>query len=493
MKHKIIGGLLAVAVFSLGVLPPAGAQNILAPVHDFTGTVIAASTNTDGAEPFASLISSGSMLYGTAYSGGTNGYGIVFAVNPDGTGFTNLHSFTVTDGSSSTNLDGAFPNAGLILSGAVLFGTTPNGGTNGNGVVFAVNTDGSGFTNLYSFTGVNDGANPYAGLILSGGTLFGTAKSGGANGSGTVFAINTDGSGFTNLHDFMATDENTGTNTDGAYPAAGLILSGNTLYGTASGGGGWDNGTVFAVNTDGTGFTNLYSFTAEAGNDDDNLTNSDGAMPVAGLILSGNTLYGTASEGGISGNGAVFAVNTDGTGFTTLHSFTATAGPSFTNCDGASPQAALILSGNTLYGTTYYGGAGGKGAVFAVTTNGTGFAIMHAFTSTAGSINGDGANPNAGLLLSDNTLFGTTSAGGASGQGNVFSLNLVPSLGIVPAGNQIVLFWPTWAPNYQLQTETSLAAGNWSNLTSGIVTADIDCLFTNTADSPAAFFRLQPQ
>src|SRR5439155_10942965 len=77
-------------------------------------------------------------------------------------------------------------------------------------------------------------------------------------------------------------------------------------------------------------FTTLYRFTDL----DTNYFNSDGAGP-HGLILSGNPLYGTASEGGSSGNGTVFAVNTDGTGFTHLHSFTAGSGPLFTNSDGA--------------------------------------------------------------------------------------------------------------------------------------------------------------
>src|SRR5689334_892928 len=48
-------------------------------------------------------------------------------------------------------------------------------------------------------------------------------------------------------------------------------------------------------------------------------TNSDGAVPQAGLLLSGNTLYGTASGGGISGRGTLFKVNADGSGFTNLH------------------------------------------------------------------------------------------------------------------------------------------------------------------------------
>ncbi len=132
---------------------------------------------------------------------------------------------------------------------------------------------------------------------------------------------------FTTLHSFTALRGLVGTNSDGEYPN-GLILSGNTLYGTARVGGSSDNGTVFAVNTDGTGFTTLHSFTG----------GSDGAFLVTGLILSGNTLYGTTGDGGSSGAGTVFAVNTDGTGFTTLHSFTALGVFTDTNSDGAYPK-----------------------------------------------------------------------------------------------------------------------------------------------------------
>src|SRR5882724_6126303 len=97
-------------------------------------------------------------------------------------------------------------------------------------------------------------------------------------------------------------------------------------------------------------FRTLYSFTAGTNNSSGVFTNRDGGCPYAGLILSGNTLYGTAFQRGSSGNGTVFAVNTDGTGFTNLHNFT---GPPYvgTNSEGASPSGGLILSGNTLYGT----------------------------------------------------------------------------------------------------------------------------------------------
>jgi uncharacterized repeat protein (TIGR03803 family) len=108
---------------------------------------------------------------------------------------TVLHIFTPL--TSNTNSDGAVPYASLILSGNTLYGTTYAGGSSGKGTVFAVNTDSTGFTNLYNFTGGSDGANPYAGLVLSGSTLYGTAYRGGSSGYGTVFAIATNGMGFT--------------------------------------------------------------------------------------------------------------------------------------------------------------------------------------------------------------------------------------------------------------------------------------------------------
>jgi len=258
------------------------------------------------------------------------------------------------------------------------------------------------FTTLHSFAlesidfasfGItnSDGASPKAGLTISGNTLYGTAAGGGTNGNGTVFALNTDGTGFTNLHSFTAYVS--GTNSDGAAPRASLLLSGTNLYGTTYEGGSSGCGTVFRVNTDGTLFTNLHNFTATAG---PLSTNSEGAFPWAGLIISGNTLYGTATGGGTNGSGTVFALNTDGTRFTNLHNFTAYSVPYYqggTNSDGAYPSATLFLSGNILYGTAGYGGTNGSGTVFALKADGTGFTNLHNFAaiSVLPATNSDGA------------------------------------------------------------------------------------------------------
>jgi len=266
----------------------------------------------------------------------------VFKINTLFASFTTLHSFTGSDG--------AYPNSGLTLSGSVLYGTTSYGGSNYDGTVFKVNTDGTSYTVLKDFA-YSDGS-PSGTLTLSGSALYGTTAYGGNSSLGTVFQVNTDGTDYTVLKHFAS---------DGSYPYAGLTLSGTVLYGTTGGGGSGGNGTVFAVNTDGTGFLNLHNFTASAY---PYYTNSDGVAPEAKLILSGNTLYGTAAYGGSSGNGTLFAIKTNGTGFTTLYSFQALDTNTFANSDGSSPRG-VVLSGNTLCGTAAYGGSSGDGTVFA--------------------------------------------------------------------------------------------------------------------------------
>jgi uncharacterized repeat protein (TIGR03803 family) len=356
--------------------------------------------NSDGAHPTSTLILVGDMLYGTAVSGGTNGYGTIFALSTNGSLFTNIHNFTGGNG-------GASPAAGLVASNGVLYGTASSGGSDFQGTVFSINTDGSGFTNIYDFTGASDGAGPQASLVLSGNWLYGTAASGGQTYNGTVFAVTTNGSVFTNLHSFTG-------GVDGGEPAGSLLLLGDVLYGTAPHGGTWSNGTVFALNIDGSGFTNVYSFSELNSNFD----NADGQEPVAGLIASGSTLFGAAQFGGHIDYGTVFSLSTNGTTFSTLVSLDPYLnGLVFSgNDDGSSPQGGVVLSGSTLYGTAVNGGAFGDGTLFSVQTNGSNFTTLHSFTSQA-----DGSYPVAGLILSGNTLYGATQFGG-NGTGVIFSI-----------------------------------------------------------------------
>ncbi|MCU0783074.1 MAG: hypothetical protein MUF81_03315 [Verrucomicrobia bacterium] len=466
---------------------------IFTTLHSFAGPQVSfvggypVTANSDGAVSQAALILSGATLYGTTMTGGSFGRGTVFAMNFDGTGFTNLHSFAATAyfDSGSPNSDGSKPYANLILSGSTLYGTAKEGGDAGYGTFFCLSTNGTGFTNLHSFPFVTnflingEGANPYSDLVLSGGILYGAASIGGPPGGGTVFAIHTNGTGFTNLHSFIPAS-------DGNGMQAGLVVSGGKLYGTANYGGSSGNGTIFAINTDGTGFTNLHNFAASVGSPPFK-TNSDGANPQGGLILSGNTLYGMTLFGGSSGSGTVFAMNTDGTGFTNLYKFSAVSNSpdgALPNSDGAIPYGRLVLSGNTLYGTTSLGGSSGRGTIFAINTDGSDFTTLYTFSALSNSTNSDGARPQAGLILSGRTLYGTTPLGGTSGNGTLFSLSLQPpQLKIVRSETNVVLTWPANAAGFVLQSAPAIT-GQFTNLPSATSP------YTNSITGVQQFFRL---
>jgi uncharacterized repeat protein (TIGR03803 family) len=114
------------------------------------------------------------------------------------------------------------------------------GGSNYNGAVFSVDTNGAVETLLYQFGSGNDGQEPKGSLVLSGNTLFGTTESGGDAFDGTVFSVQTNGSNFTTLHTFE--------NNEADGPLGGLSLAPDgSLFGTASYGGTPPFGSIFRL------------------------------------------------------------------------------------------------------------------------------------------------------------------------------------------------------------------------------------------------------
>jgi uncharacterized repeat protein (TIGR03803 family) len=194
---------------------------------------------------------------------------------------------------------------------------------------------------------------------------------------------------------------------DGKYPEAGVIqdAKGN-LYGTTSyGGASCYCGTVFVLDTHGTE-TLLHSFAG----------GTDGVDPYAGLLMDAKgNLYGTTSEGGTSGYGAVFKLTKAGKE-TVLYSFCPEGYPC--TDDGASPYAGLVMDAKgNFYGTTGSGGTSGYGTVFKLSKSGK-ESVLYSFTGL------DGENPYLGFLLMDakGNLYGTTSYGGSDGYGTVWKL-----------------------------------------------------------------------
>lgn len=311
--------------------------------------------NYDGANPKARVMVSANKLYGTTSVGGQAGFGNLFSLDTQTKQLISLHAFSAT--TNNTNSDGASPQSALVLVGDTLYGTALTGGSHGYGTVFAFNTANSNFATIHTFTGGDDGAFPWGDLIVAGDTLYGTANAGGSHGYGTVFRLTTSGSNFVSLYSFTG-------GADWAYPQQGpLLLSSNTLYGTTGFGGSHGfgtngSGTVFSLSASGSNFTSLYSFSGGA----------DGAAPCPGLIMSGPTLYGAAFSGGAVGNGTIYSLDLGarGSNFTILYSFPAAYGANRTNSAGANPTPGLVLSENVLYGTARYGGTYDYGTLFAV-------------------------------------------------------------------------------------------------------------------------------
>jgi uncharacterized repeat protein (TIGR03803 family) len=301
---------------------------------------------------------------------------------------------------------------GGVVAAAVLVGCHGSSGyslTPSPNDVKAVQTplNGGGYRVLYSFRGKH-GASPYGNLSALNGTLYGTTSHGGTYDAGTFFEISASGKESV-LRSFYGTR--------GALPLAGLINVNGRLYGTTELGGTGEGcsgdrcGTVFSITVSGKE-TVLHNFGRGA----------DGSEPVTPLVVVKGTLYGTTAAGGVRGLGTVFAITPTGTE-TVLHSF-GSAG------DGFRPLAGLTDVNGVLYGTTALGGANscagspplGCGTVFSITTSGK-ETVIHSFSGD------DGSDPWGGLVYIKDTLYGTTSLGGAhcagsGGCGTVFAMTL---------------------------------------------------------------------
>ena len=379
-----IKSLLAFVLLFLLILPIAAAVDLL---HHFTPS------NIQGANPWGNLISDGTYLYGMTAKLGQYNCGTIFRINGDGSGFLLLHTF------AGGGADGREPYGSLILSGSTLYGMTQYGGDSDQGTVFKIETAGSGFSVVHDFaSGADDGAEPRGSLLLSGAVLFGMTTRGGDYDSGTIFQMNTDGSGFVLLHEFI------GFNVDGRIPYGSLLLSGSTLYGVTGFGGDSNMGTIFKMETNGSGYDLLHEFIGGAG---------DGERPEGALIISGSTLYGMTLNGGDSDRGTIFTIQTDGSLFTLMHEF---AGG---DDDGQYPHGDLILAGSNLYGLTSWGGGGfNSGTIFTINANGSGFALLHRF---GGGVS-DGSIPRGSLLLVGAVLFGMSERGGDDDLGTIFKI-----------------------------------------------------------------------
>jgi len=384
--------------------------------HGFGSLLLA---GLDGTAPLSTLVfDSAGNIYGTTSSGGQNGFGTVFEFVR---GTTNAWTEVVLYNFNFNGADGIYPQAGLIGSNGNFYGTTLEGGAKSVGTVIQLTPQQGGTWQesvAYSFSfGGHDGALSTAGLISDGaGNFYGVTTEGGTYDSGTAFELSPGGGGGwteTLVHNF-------GKGMDGAQPSAAMIADGSgNFYGTTTTGGVHDVGMVFEISPkQGGGWTEtaLHNFSANG---------TDGYSPYGSLVLDGSgNLYGTTLQGGTSGSGTIFQLSPrQGGGWNekVVHSFVRDVN------DGISPYAGLAIDAlGNLYGTTSQGGSFGKGAVIELSPAAGGTwteTLLYAFRG-----NPDGATPRAGLVFdTSGNLYGTTLSGGSNGDGTVFQLSMQQS------------------------------------------------------------------
>jgi len=408
---RLVLWLAAIFVLAAATAQTAWAQTYTV-LHGFTGGV-------DGDAPYTGLtMDAAGDLYGTTSGGGANGRGVVFKLTHIGSNWTFGTIYSFAGGS-----DGSNPQSRIaIASDGALYGATDGGGgqgcsTYGCGTIYRLRppitvpkTVRTTWTEivLHTFNGV-DGSHPQGDLTFDdAGSIYGTTIGGGDFNWGTVYKLARSGQTWTHSILFSARND-----ADGSEPYGGVIFdkSGN-LYGVCqfSQGG---LGTAFQLTPSGSGWTEhtIHSF---------NFGGDNGVEPIGGLIMDslGNLFGGTLYGGSFPAAGAVYELMPSDSGwqYATIHSFT--------DGDGGPVDKLIMDATGNLYGTALTGGAFGQGEVFKLTPSGGGWihTSLHDFCA-AGFPCPDGAEPMSALVFdAQGHIYGTTSRGGASGNGVVFQI-----------------------------------------------------------------------
>lgn len=331
-------------------------------------------TGQNGAYPMGSPVLVDSFIYGTTIGGGLNQAGLIFRFNINSQAYEKLHEFNYTDGYS--------PNSGLVLKDGALFGVTFGGGPSegDSGNIFKINLDGTGFKIINQFNVINGSSPHWCTPIIDGSTLYGLTTGGGSFSAGVLYSVDTNGTGFQVLHNFDYSG--------GCSPKGSLMMLGDTLFGITTAGNTKENGSIFRINKNGTGYSVLHEFEADYGADPSPITlhgrtlygmtifklyqiGVDGRNykeildlnkvsaynPYACSLSFVDTLiYGATMNGGIGSNGVVFRLDRSGENYRMLFSYN--------RDNGAFPTGSLIVDNKTLYGVTSQGGSNDKGVLY---------------------------------------------------------------------------------------------------------------------------------
>ncbi len=376
-----------------------------------TPTVLAPLAPAGLSASYGAVIEEGGQFYGLTEYGGSADAGALYRVNATGTTFQTLVSFSASDGAS--------PHGRLLAaSNGLYYGLTYNGGGAGAGSLFSFDPTTSTFTKrqdlgpavgrfpegtlvevsgklygLCAFGGANDagtiieydlatnalvkkvdlssstGTNPVGGFtVAANGSLYTTARSGGANGAGTLIRYAAGATSVTVLHNFAPA-------TTGQSPHGRLMQAANGLiYGTTWAGGQFGSGTLFSFNTSSNATTLLYAFDGLQGGD-----------PLGEILQASNgKLYGMCSDEGLYQFGCIYSWNPTSGTYTEEYDM---------NADEGKHSSSSLIQGvdGNLYGTCKEGGPSVEmGTIFRFNPTTAVYTRLRTFDATAGYYPYDG-------------------------------------------------------------------------------------------------------
>jgi hypothetical protein len=374
-------------------------------LHHFDSTV------TCGYQPHAGSITiSNDTIYGVATKMDTLKKilnEVIYKMHIDGSGFEIVHEFFEKEFNDKyAKFYQNYRMGSLIIVNNVIYGTINTGGSGFGGFIFSINTDGSDYKLLHNFIWDDtDGFQPVGKLVYSDSVLYGvtygwvnhSSENDELKNPGIVYRIYSNGKYFMILHEFIHTD------TDARESTFSLILKDSFLYGIT-----WcdgtpnssnaDQGIEFKINTDGKDFKYLRSKFK-----DKFFTSTSSA-----IFKSDSTFYCTTA--GFSNYGTLYRLNPDGTGYNELHKFKSDIK------DGFGPIGELAGTNDFIYGTTELGGTD-SGTVYRIKKDGSNYEILHNFISNNQE---DGSKPYSGLVLYKGALYGTTYLGGKNNFGTLY-------------------------------------------------------------------------
>ena len=426
VKHVVVFALALGVV--VATIPRGVAASSSSTIYSFGAT-----EPIDGAVPKGSLTSVNGLLFGRTTTTivtarpppmTIGSYGVIFHFDPNNVASTYSIDHVFAGGDLD---DGDNPRHDAMTPlNDLLYGTTLEGGTHNNGIIFSIGQDGTDYQVLLSLHNSIGDESHSCFVVGQNGILYGMTASGGDNGEGVIFSFNPATPTPTPTATPTAVPANFQTlfsfacaSSTGKEPHGRLTLDPNLtiLYGMTRKGGDHDLGVVFKFDTSDNTYSELHDF---AGGHDDGATSDHGYV-----VQSGDHLYGMTTNGGHHDDGVLFRIKTDGSSFDLLHKF------GETHHDGKNPYGSLLLVDNKLYGTTANGGDNDLGTVFVINTDGNNYQRLYSFSGQTN--NDDGSKPIDNVILVNGWLYGMTTEGGVHNQGTIFKVSPIPSRSPTPA------------------------------------------------------------